>query len=54
VTGNVDGSATPTAIDVANPVVQAADRRALRLVVGIGGDVRMCDPQVAPSDPRGC
>lgn len=54
IAGNVDGSATPTAIDLANPGVNDADRRALRLAVGIGGDVRMCDPAIASTDPRGC
>lgn len=54
VTANIDGSAAPTQIDVANPVVGAADRRTLRLALGAAGDVRMCDPAVGGTDPRGC
>lgn len=54
VTANVDGTATPTTIDVANPGVTAAERRVLRLVMGAAGDVRMCDPALAAGDPRGC
>lgn len=51
---NADGSATPTQIDVSNPILAAADRRDLRLVFGPGGDVRMCDPLVTGTDPRRC
>jgi type IV fimbrial biogenesis protein FimT len=51
---NLDGSPTATSIDVTNPVIAAASRRTLRLAFGPAGDVRMCDPAVASSDPRGC
>ncbi len=54
VVANIDGSPAATQIDVANPVVGAADRRTLRLALGAAGDVRMCDPAVAGTDPRGC
>lgn len=54
VAANVDGSSVATQIDIVNPLVAAADRRALRLVVGAAGDIRMCDPIVAATDPRGC
>jgi type IV fimbrial biogenesis protein FimT len=54
VAANIDGSPVATQIDIVNPVVGAADRRALRLVLGAAGDVRMCDPAVAITDPRGC
>lgn len=53
-TANIDGSATATQIDVSNPIIGAGDRRTLRLALGAAGDVRMCDPGVASSDPRGC
>lgn len=51
---NIDGSATATQIDIANPIIGADDRRTLRLALGAAGDVRMCDPAVVSSDPRGC
>ncbi|MGH6611793.1 MAG: GspH/FimT family pseudopilin [Burkholderiaceae bacterium] len=54
VTANIDGSVTATQINVANPIVGDADRRTLRLALGAAGDVRMCDPAVVASDPRGC
>lgn len=54
IAGNVDGSATPTAIDLTNPGVNERERRTLRLVLGVGGDVRMCDTALAATDPRGC
>lgn len=54
VTGNIDGSPTATQIDVANPAVGDNDRRTLRLVLGAAGTVRMCDPSLAPGDPRRC
>lgn len=54
VVANIDGSDTATQIDVANPIVGASARRTLRLALGAAGDVRMCDPAIAHSDPRGC
>lgn len=54
IAANVDGSATPVSIDVANPGVNDNERRVLRLVMGAAGDVRMCDPAIVNRDPRGC
>lgn len=54
VTANIDGSSTAIQIDVSNPVVGASDRRVLRVALGAAGDVRMCDPAVISTDPRGC
>jgi type IV fimbrial biogenesis protein FimT len=54
VTANIDGSDVATQINITNPIVGAADRRTLRLALGAGGDIRMCDPAVAAGDPRGC
>lgn len=51
---NADGSPTSTRIDVSNPLLAAEDRRDLRLVFGPAGDIRMCDPRVSSTDPRGC
>ncbi|SRR5258708_2244707 len=50
----VNGSGAPaiTQLDVCNPL--DASVRKMRIVVGMGGNVRMCDPQVAAGDPRAC
>lgn len=54
VVANLDGSDTATRIDIANPIVGTASRRTLRLALGAAGNIRMCDPGVSNSDPRGC
>jgi type IV fimbrial biogenesis protein FimT len=50
----VNGSGAPaiTQLDVCNAL--DASVRKMRIVVGMGGNVRMCDPQVASGDPRAC
>jgi len=52
---NADGSTSITQIDVDSDALPAEDSRDLRIVVGVGGMVRMCDPNVtSASDPRHC
>lgn len=54
---NADGSVPFARVDVDLPtsVVAASQSRDLRLTVGAGGEVRMCDPSVsATNDPRKC
>jgi type IV fimbrial biogenesis protein FimT len=51
---NLDGSPTATQVDFVNPSLAVANRRTLRVTFGAGGDVRMCDPALASTDPRGC
>ncbi len=52
--GRVTGAAAIGRIDVDN-VVPGGDYRELRLVVGAGGTIRMCEPDVtAADDPRRC
>lgn len=52
---NDDGSAFMTQIDVDSSVLAAADSRELRVLIGSGGQIRMCDPNVADTtDPRSC
>lgn len=56
-TANADASAAITQIDVDVPaaVLAAARSRELRITIGAGGNVRMCDPNVTVStDPRYC
>lgn len=46
-------------IDITNPtggtcIASAGAMRCLRIVVSTSGQVRMCDPAIASTDPRGC
>ena len=52
VVANADASASITQIDVSTPTGD----RPLRITVGAGGNIRMCDPSpnLAASDPRHC
>lgn len=59
VTFNGMGRATPaTNIDITNPTggvcATTGSMRCLRVVVATGGQIRMCDPIFASTDPRGC
>jgi type IV fimbrial biogenesis protein FimT len=55
VTPNADGSQSITQITVDNAMIpNIADRRPLRIVVPPGGAVKLCDPNVALTDPRTC
>jgi type IV fimbrial biogenesis protein FimT len=52
---NADGSPFLTTVDIDNPIIDAADSRELRVVIPVGGEVRMCDPNVVDTlDPRRC
>ena len=55
---NADGSAPIRQVDVSVPtsVLAASAARELRMVIGAGGNLRMCDPDagVSASDPRKC
>lgn len=52
--GRVVGTAGINVIDIQNDTADN-DLRALRIVVGLGGSVRMCEPQIsAGTDPRAC
>ncbi len=54
VAANNDGTATVTEIKVDSITIPAADSRQLCILVRAGGNVRMCDPQVAVTDTRSC
>ena len=56
VIANADGSPSITQIDIDSTALSAADSRELRITVGIGGIIRMCDPNpsIATTDPRHC
>jgi type IV fimbrial biogenesis protein FimT len=50
---NNNGSPTITRIDVASTMV-GTEIRALRVTVGAGGVMKMCDPALPVGDPRAC
>lgn len=55
ITGNNDGSASITQIDVKSKTMDGEEGiRALRVLVSSGGSMRMCDPAVVAGDPRAC
>ena len=51
---NADGTSTVTEIKIDSPAIAAADSRELCILVRAGGNVRLCDPQVAATDTRTC
>jgi type IV fimbrial biogenesis protein FimT len=55
VTPNADATPPLTAMLVDNPmIVNVTDRRPLRIVIPVGGAIKLCDPNVALTDPRAC
>ena len=55
VVANADASATVTRVDLDSSVLDAADSRNLSVTLGLGGNVRMCDPNLAAgSNPQAC
>lgn len=53
-TANADGTVPITEIKIDSPSIAAADSRELCILVRIGGNVRMCDPQTTTPDTRTC
>jgi len=55
IVANADASETITQVDLDSSVLDPADSRDLRVTIGLGGIVRMCDPNLAAgSSPRAC
>lgn len=55
VTTNADGTAFLTQINIDSAGLGATQSRDLRITLGVGGLIRMCDPNVSTSgDPRKC
>ena len=55
IVANVDASDTLTQVDLDSSVLDPADSRDLRVTIGLGGIVRMCDPNLAHgSNPQAC
>lgn len=51
---NADASAPFTRVDLDSPMLAAAASQELRVTIGLGGNVRMCDPNAPVSSPRAC
>lgn len=51
---NADGSAPFTQINFDSSKLTAAASQDLRVTIGVGGNVRMCDPNAPASSPRAC
>lgn len=54
VTVNPGGTPSITVVDATDPNMASGSARPLRITVGAGGDVRMCDPALGSTDPRRC
>lgn len=54
VIANSPASASITEIGFDSTTLSEADSRNLRITIGAGGAIRMCDPNVDTSDPRHC
>ncbi|MFH2139622.1 MAG: GspH/FimT family pseudopilin [Pseudomonadota bacterium] len=51
---NADASAPFTQVDVDSSVLSAEESQNLSITLGIGGNVRMCDPNAPVGSPRAC
>lgn len=51
---NADASAPFNQLDVDSSVLSAAESQDLRITIGLGGNVRMCDPHATAGTPRAC
>lgn len=51
---NADGTAPFTQVDFDSSMLAAAESQELRVTIGWGGNVRMCDPNAPIGSPRAC
>lgn len=51
---NVDTTATPNQLDFDSSVAAPGVARALRVTIGLGGIVRVCDPSLSGTNPQAC
>ncbi|MBI4809048.1 MAG: GspH/FimT family pseudopilin [Nitrosomonadales bacterium] len=51
---NLDSSMPFTQIDVDSSVLSSAESQELRVTIGTGGNIRMCDPNAPAGNPRAC
>jgi type IV fimbrial biogenesis protein FimT len=55
--GLIDPASNPFTqvdVDMSTTVMSPADSRELRVLVGAGGSIRMCNPNLGVDDPRAC
>lgn len=45
---------TQVDVDMSETVMSPADSRELRILLGAGGSIRMCNPNLGEDDPRAC
>lgn len=53
-TANADASGLLTQVDVDSSALAASVSKDLRITIGTGGNVRMCDPNAPSGEPRAC
>lgn len=51
---NADNSAPFTQVDVDSAILSVEESQNLRITIGLGGNVRMCDPNATAGTPRAC
>lgn len=54
VVANTNGSPSLTQIDLDSSILSAQDSRNLRITIGVGGNVKMCDPNLASGTTGAC
>ncbi len=58
VTYNGFGGVQPTnpfnEVEVDSTILSPTESQELRITIGLGGNVRMCDPNISPPNPRAC
>lgn len=54
VVSNADSSPTVTQVELDSSILAPADSRQLRVTIGAGGKVRMCDPQASGTSLTAC
>ncbi|MDD2928596.1 MAG: GspH/FimT family pseudopilin [Sideroxydans sp.] len=53
-TNPVDGTVPFTHVDIDSAVLPAAESQELRITLGVGGNIRMCDPNAPSASTRAC
>jgi type IV fimbrial biogenesis protein FimT len=51
---NADASTPFSQVDVDSSILSAEESQNLRITIGLGGNVRMCDPNAPSGTPRAC
>lgn len=51
---NLDTSAPFNRVDLDSTALSAEESQELRVIIGLGGNIRMCDPNAPSGNPRAC